>query len=303
MCISAVTVAEAARADRGTTPGCCRSRSSASSQPPTASGRNCWATPRVAFSGAAVVLVPARAAARCSGSPAAVRKRSTSSSGLIPGSSLRNTFSTSSSSNTIEEFDCSTPIRRTLRVLGDRPRPRRRGGNEKLPSAVSISSVDSIRRISSSSARGLGQRVVHGPIAVWAIGLPGVVLARAGSTQQQRQLVELVRAGGEPRLHERDEQQRILAQRDPLDDLDPGHRARLRRVPALLLDPLAQALLVEALAELARPGSEPGQSSDPPSPALPRPAGTRRSRAGASVSRYGSSPIRGKRERPNSSTG
>ena len=43
--------------------------------------------------------------------------------------------------------------------------------------------------------------------------------------QQQRQLVELVRPGREARLHERDEQQWVLAERDPLDDVDPGHGA------------------------------------------------------------------------------
>ncbi len=41
-----------------------------------------------------------------------VRNRSISSSGLMPGSSLRNTFNTIRSPNTTEELDCSTPTDR-----------------------------------------------------------------------------------------------------------------------------------------------------------------------------------------------
>ena len=50
--------------------------------------------------------------------PCVVRKRSSSSSGLTPGSTRRNVFNTSSSSNTIDEFDCSTPIGRTSGSAG-----------------------------------------------------------------------------------------------------------------------------------------------------------------------------------------
>ena len=46
--------------------------------------------------------------------PRSVRKRSISSSGFTPGSSRRNTFRMSSSSKTIDVFDCSLVIRRAL---------------------------------------------------------------------------------------------------------------------------------------------------------------------------------------------
>ena len=58
-------------------------------------------------------------AAMC-GKPRAERKRSSSSSGFTPGSTLRNAFMISSSPKTIEEFDCSTPTGRTSTVP---PRP------------------------------------------------------------------------------------------------------------------------------------------------------------------------------------
>ena len=57
-----------------------------------------------------------RPAARCCGNPRADRKRSSSSSGFSPGSTRRNAFRISSSPNTIEELDCSTPTGRTSTV-------------------------------------------------------------------------------------------------------------------------------------------------------------------------------------------
>ena len=53
------------------------------------------------------------------GKPRSVRKRSSSSSGLTPGSTRRNTFRISSSPNTIDEFDCSTPTGRTSTVAAE----------------------------------------------------------------------------------------------------------------------------------------------------------------------------------------
>ena len=47
------------------------------------------------------------------GKPRVERKRSSSSSGLTPGSTRRKTFSTCVSPNTTDELDCSTPIGRT----------------------------------------------------------------------------------------------------------------------------------------------------------------------------------------------
>ena len=46
------------------------------------------------------------------GKPRSVRKRSSSSSGLIPASSRRNTLRISSSSNATDVFDCSVSIAR-----------------------------------------------------------------------------------------------------------------------------------------------------------------------------------------------
>src|SRR3954466_1496267 len=46
--------------------------------------------------------------------PCSCRKRSISSSGLTPASTLRKTFRTERSSKTIDELDCSAPIGRTL---------------------------------------------------------------------------------------------------------------------------------------------------------------------------------------------
>ena len=53
--------------------------------------------------------------------PRSVRNRSSSSSGLIPASSRRKTFRISSSSKTIDVFDCSAPTGRASRSSGPSP--------------------------------------------------------------------------------------------------------------------------------------------------------------------------------------
>ena len=186
--------------------------------------------------------------------PWAVRNRSISSSGLIPGSSLRNTFSTSRSSNTTDEFDCSTPIS----ARGRRPRRASASAVDALEAEAALVGLDLVggldppqqldapgrdrraRRTRSSrrSARSTRRR-----------GACRRTLARGA--ERERQLVELVRAGREPRLHERQQQQRVLAQR---------RRSRRSRCPATCrdldayqrccCDPVAQALVVEQLGEL-----------------------------------------------------
>ena len=86
--------------------------SSAISQPPVAFAKKRWATPSVAANERpSYSYHPSRGAMLAYSW--SVRNCSSSSSGLIPGSSLRNTLSTVSSPNTIEELDCSTPIGRT----------------------------------------------------------------------------------------------------------------------------------------------------------------------------------------------
>ena len=130
--------------------------------------------------------------------------------------------------------------------------------------------------------RGLGKRVVHGPVGGVRDGLPAFSPIGVRGAKRERQLVELVRAGGEAGLDEREHEQRVIAERDALDDVDPGDVARLGGIPALLLDPVAELLLVEGPADLLR-GDLDALTHRRAVP--PRPAGTRRSHAGPSVSR------------------
>ena len=151
LCISAVAIPRLPRRWRKAA-GSVPISSSASSQPPRASGRNSWATPSVVASADPSYSYQPRSGAMF-GKPCCVRNRSTSSSGLTPGSSLRNTFNTSSSSNTIDELDCSTPISRALASCAEVRMPSDRA-KVNLPSEVSISSVVSTRRNSSRASDG-----------------------------------------------------------------------------------------------------------------------------------------------------
>ena len=143
------------------------------------------------------------------GNPRQVRKRSTSSSGLIPDSSLRNTLSTIVSSNTTDEFDCSTPISADGGSSDSRGSAPSTWWKLKCPSAVVISSrgLDPPQQLERLGR--LGERVVHGPSSVCAIDSAARSPVRVRRTEGERQLVELVRAGGEARLHERQQQQRV----------------------------------------------------------------------------------------------
>ena len=141
------------------------------------------------------------------GNPCSVRKRSTSSSGLIPGSSLRNTFSTSCSSNTIEELDCSTPIGATSASLGRGRACRRTGAKLNRPRRSRSRRSASIRRSSSRASDGV--RPARRTPSTRRSGRSRAARPRASAgAQPERQLVELVRAGGKPRLHEREHEQR-----------------------------------------------------------------------------------------------
>ena len=87
--------------------------SSVSSQPSRASATKICSTPSVAsISSPAKSYQPSSLAMFAKSCDC--RKRSISSSGLGPGSTLRNTFRTERSSKTIDELDCSAPIARTL---------------------------------------------------------------------------------------------------------------------------------------------------------------------------------------------
>ena len=66
--------------------------------------------------------------------PRSVRNRSSSSSGLIPASRRRNTFRISSSSKTIDVFDCSAPIGRASRSSLPSPANPPTGANSTTPS-------------------------------------------------------------------------------------------------------------------------------------------------------------------------
>ena len=183
------------------------------------------------------------AAAMC-GKPRADRKRSSSSSGFTPGSTLRNAFMISSSPNTIEELDCSTPTGRTSTVP-PRPAPAvsaQRKMNSSWPTAARVRA----HRVQQLAAGGrVGERVVDGP----AVGLvdhrarssprrPGAGRAAPGRSRA-------CRPGSAPRPGTaRAAATRCAASRrrrsSMLRDL-----AGLGREPALGHDPLVEDALVE----------------------------------------------------------
>ena len=97
---------------RGTNP----SRSARHSpQPSCAPCRYSCSVPRVASTSRPAYSYQPASGAMCS-NPRAERKRSSSSSGLTPGSSRRKTLRISSSPKTTDELDCSTPTGRTSTV-------------------------------------------------------------------------------------------------------------------------------------------------------------------------------------------
>ena len=108
--------AERVQRGRGTPRGRSPSSSSASSQPSRAPARYSCRIPERRVDQAALVLVPAGERRDVREARARTRKRSSSSSGLTPGSTRRNAFRISASPNTIDEFDCSTPTGRTSTV-------------------------------------------------------------------------------------------------------------------------------------------------------------------------------------------
>ncbi len=112
--------------------------------------------------------------------------------------------------------------------------------------------------------------------------------------EAERHLVELVRAGMEPDLDDREREQRLLRPHDrSRDDLEVRDLARLRAEPALREHELAQCVLRDRHCEVMRRGhtSSGGRSWN-----------QKKSR-GPSVSRYGSSPTGGNAVRPNISSG
>ena len=75
----------------------------------------------------------------------------------------------------------------------------------------------------------------------------GAVAHLVGGEQRERQLVELVAAGGKPRLDEREQQRRRVGDRHALLDLQTGDVAGLGRVPALALQPRRHLVRIQAL--------------------------------------------------------
>ena len=116
--------------------------------------------------------------------PRSVRKRSSSSSGLTPGSSRRNTLRISSSSKTIDVFDCSLVIRRADRQL----RAERREAFERAELEHALAAAD----------RRAAAHHVHELAHVTRVG------ERVELLPAREQLVRLVRAGVEDDLDELD---------------------------------------------------------------------------------------------------
>ena len=222
-----------------------------------ASATNCCATPSVASSGS-----PSYSYQPCSGAmfgnSCAVRKRSISSSGLIPGSSLRKTFSAIRSSNTIELLDCSTPIGRTVGV-GGRARAPSAGGSARARRR-SRSRASTCRSAAAARGRSLG-------------------IARARRRRRARR-----RARSTPRVDARRRRERraaagraracrwrtatctsastsaVVDAARLLDDLDAVSVCALGREPALLAQPARAAARGRGAAQIG-PGSIAGGSA------------------------------------------
>ena len=125
------------------------SSSSASSQPSFAPARNCCRMPSVASTSRPSKSYQPASGAMC-GNPREDRKRSSSSSGFSPGSTRRNAFRISSSANTIEELDCSTPTGRTSTVP---PSAGAADGAQWKPSVPSSTGTSESERMRCSSSR------------------------------------------------------------------------------------------------------------------------------------------------------
>ena len=145
--------------------------------------------------------------------PRSVRNRSISSSGFTPGSSRRNTLRISSSSKTIDVFDCSLVIRRAL--VSSVP-------SDAKPSTARNSRIP-------SPPRDHRTRAHH----VHELARVARVLERVELLAAREQLVRLVRAGVEADLDELDVQLRLaLVQRHAVEHARVHDLARLRREPA-----------------------------------------------------------------------
>src|SRR5205085_822991 len=134
------------------------------------------------------------------------------------------------------------------------------------------------------------ERVVGRPAV--EVGHDRLVPALLGRPQAERHLVDLVRPGAEAHLHEgEDEERRARPRLRRLEHSGMRDLARLRAEPALLPNEVEQPPLVDFRhppLDLDHSGSLSWNQKYP---------------RGASVRRYGSSPIAGKRELPKSSTG
>ena len=151
--------------------------------------------------------------------PCSVRKRSSSSSGLIPASSRLNTLRISSSSNTIDVFDCSAPTGRASRHSPANPETE---ANSITPSLARHLDAAAHHRDELAHAARIGERVER----LVREQLVGLVGARVESNLDEQEL--------EPRA--------FLTQHAAVDDLRVRHVPRLRGVPALARDELDQLL-------------------------------------------------------------
>ena len=126
--------------------------------------------------------------------PCAVRKRSISSSGLIPASTRRKTLRISASSNTTELFDCSEETSRTA----PSSRPRAEKSSAGLNSAITLRALEGQAGPHRADELPRDPRVLREAVEGGAF-----VVAR------DEQLVEVVRSRVEAHLDEGERQLRL----------------------------------------------------------------------------------------------
>ena len=140
----------------------------------------------------------------------------------MPGSSLRNTFSTVSSPNTIDELDCSTPTGRTAVSTGSGPGTRWKRKHAVVGLVLGLR-VDRPQQL--AAVLGVGDGVDRDRLAVALEPVCRRCFSLGARHERERKLVELVAAARKPGLDDRHQQRRALGERDAFVEVDPGHVA------------------------------------------------------------------------------
>ncbi len=209
------------------------------------------------------------------GKPCSLRKRSSSSSGLMPASSRRKTLRISASSKTIEVFDCSDETRAARRRARGRARRSPRPAGTRLrparPAPVDPARISAHELARQRSDPRRGRRTGRRRRRPRTAAGRGRACPCRSAPRRAR-----ARAAGS-----------ACRERDGVEDLGVRDGPRLRAEPALRGDELDERALV-------RPSLRPAPAVCSWNQKNPR---------GASVRRYGSSPIGGKAVRPSISTG